>query len=77
VKVARKLPKNPTLEIQVELLKSVILVKHDDFDKKTTGIIVSLFQFGGYWVLLNVPYKKKNGNYSRRRMFKPDELRLL
>ena len=77
MKIARVLPKNPTLYEQLKLLNNVVLIKHPDFDKKTTGVIASLFLFGSFWVVLDVPYKKKNGDYSRKRMFKPDELRLI
>jgi hypothetical protein len=77
MKFARRLPPNPTLEQQVGLLKELVVIKHDDFDKNTTGIIVSLLQQGFYWVLLDVPYKTKNGHWSRKRMFKPTNLKLI
>lgn len=77
MKIARRLPKNPTLEQQVELLTKEILVNHDKFDKRTTGIIVSLLQQGMYWVLLDTPYKTKSDTWSRKRMFKPTELKLM
>ena len=77
VKVAKFLPQKPTLQEQIKILKSLVLIKNEDFSPKTTGIVVSLQQFGGYWVLLDVPYKKKNGKYSRKRFFKETELRLI
>lgn len=78
MKVAKVLPKNPTLEVQVELLKREVLIKHDLFKKGTAGIIVSLQQkYGMYWVLLNHMYKTKEGHWSRKRLFKEGELRLI
>ena len=77
MKFARRLPTNPTLEEQVELLKRVVTINHDDFKRGTVGKIVSMLQQGMYWVLLNHTYKTKNGKYSRKRMFKPNDLKLI
>ena len=79
MKFARRLPSNPTLEQQVKLLTKLVLITHDKFDKGTTGIIVSQTSFGYsnsvYWVLLDVPFKTKNGRWSRKKMFKPAQLK--
>lgn len=77
MKVAKKVPNNPTLDEQVELLKSEVLIVHELFERGTTGKIVSLLQNGMYWVLLKNSFKTVNGKWSRRRMFKPDNLRLI
>jgi len=78
VKVAKVLPKNPTLEVQVKLLTREVLIMHEDFDKGTVGIIVSLIQkYEMYWVLLNHMYKTKDGRWSRKKLFKETELRLI
>lgn len=76
-KVAKKLPTNPTLNEQVELLKREVLILHDLFERGTAGKIVSILQRGMYWVLLNNAYKTKDGKWSRRRPFHPEELRLI
>lgn len=77
MKIARRLPTNPTLEEQVKLLTREVLVNHDDFPKGTAGRIVSLLQQGMYWVLLNHHYTTKEGKRSRKRMFKPTNLKLI
>ena len=78
MKVAKVLPKNPTLEVQVKLLTREVLIMHEDFDKGTVGIIVSLIQkYEMYWVLLNHMYKTKDGRWSRKKLFKETELRLI
>ena len=68
MKIARRLPTEPTLEQQVELLKREVLIR---------GRIVSLLQHGMYWVLLNHSYKTKEGHWSRKRPFRPTELKLI
>jgi len=77
MKFARRLPTEPTLEQQLELFKKEVLIKHDKFEKGTAGKIVSLLQHGMYWVLLNHAYKTKEGHWSRKRMFRPQELKLI
>lgn len=77
MKFARNLPKNPNLEEQIELLKRLVIINHDDFPKGTAGRIVSLLQNGMFWVLLNHPYQTKKGGWSRKRMFKCQELKLV
>lgn len=77
MKFARRIPASPTLEEQVKMLKSLVIVNHDDFPRNSTGIIVSLLQQGMYWVLLDIPYKTKNGHWSRKRMFKPNQIKLV
>jgi len=77
MKVAKRLPTNPTLEKQLELLKREVLVNNDKFEKGTVGRIVSLLQQNMYWVLLNHPYKTKEDHWSRKRMFKPTDLKLI
>jgi len=77
MKIARRLPTEPTLEQQVELLKREVLIRHDSFPQGTAGRIVSLLQHGMYWVLLNHPYKTKEGHWSRKRPFRPTELKLI
>jgi hypothetical protein len=77
-KVAKKLPKDPTLEQQVELLKREVLIFQKDFERGTVGRIVSIRQTHNmYWVLLNHMFKKKDGKWSRKRMFHEDQLRLI
>lgn len=78
MKVAKVLPKTPTFEQQVDLLKREVLIRHDDFEDGTVGIIVSLLQkYEMYWVLLNHMYKTKDGRWSRKKLFKETELRLI
>ncbi len=78
MKVAKKLPKNPSLDEQVNLLKQEVLIQNNLFKKGTAGIIVSLKQNGNmYWVLLNHMYKTKDDNWSRRRLFNENDLRLI
>lgn len=77
MKIARRLPSNPTLEEQLELLKREVLIRHDKFEKGTAGRIVSFLQHGMYWVLLNHAYKTKEGHWSRKRLFRPSELKLI
>ena len=77
MKIARRLPTNPTLEEQVKLLTREVLVNNDKFQKGTAGIIVSLKQHDMYWVLLNHAYKTKEGHWSRKRLFKPSDIKLI
>jgi hypothetical protein len=77
-KVLKKLPIIPTLEQQVDLLKREVLIVHEDFKKGTAGRIVSLLQTNYfYWVLLNHKYQTKQGKWSRKKLFRHDELRLI
>ena len=77
MKIARKLPSDPTIDEQINLLKREVLINCDDFKKGTKGIIVSLLQKGKYWVLLDNSYQTKEGYWSKKRQFKPNELKLL
>lgn len=66
-----------TVDQQVELLKKEVVIFNDEFEKGTTGIIVSLQQIGNmYWVLLKDQYKNKQGKWSRRKLFSSDDLKL-
>jgi len=77
-KKAKRIGKILTLEQQIDLLKREVLVFNDDFERGTVGRIVSLQQIGDtYWVVLNHPYKKKNGKFSRRKLFNSEDLRLI
>jgi len=77
-KVLKKIPIIPTLEQQVGLLKREVVVFHEDFEKGTAGRIVSIKQTTNhYWVLLNFKYKTKQDKWSRKRLFRYDELRLI
>jgi hypothetical protein len=72
----KELPKAPTLAQQIELLKRSVEIKSKDFYGKR-GIIVSLKEFDCYKILLDVPYKGKNGDWRRIKYFSENEIMLL
>ena len=68
---------NLTLMEQVDLLKKRVYITNKDFYHKK-GIIVSIkVNVKCYWVLLDNQYRNKKGKYSRLRLFKESEIKLV
>ena len=75
MKVAKKI-KFLSIEEQVKNLKRRVYIQHPDFQYKE-GIIVGLEIQKKYWVLLDKSYQKKDGNWSKRKEFSKNDIRLL
>lgn len=74
-KLAKK-PQKFSIEQQIDNLKRRVYLQHPDFQYQE-GIIVSLEVNKKYWVWLDKPYKMKNGNFSRKKEFNKEHIRLL
>jgi hypothetical protein len=75
MKVARKI-KNPTIEEQIKNLKRRVYLQHPDFLYKE-GILIGVEVKKKYWVYLDKTYQKQDGNWSRKKEFNKEYIRLV
>ncbi len=75
MKVARKL-KITSIEEQINNLKRKVYLQHPDFQYQE-GIIIGLEVKKKYWIYLDKSFQKKDGDWSRKKEFDKEYIRLI